>query len=149
MAMMFGYEYPAGRFATLAEDIAGGVTSVWKRNSVCLSIAFFCIALHPEAQKRAQAELDRVMGTDRLPIFEDRWVLYTKKYSGGAEHLGNSRSRPDGTLNGDTVDYALGFGGRICPGRAFAETEGTDGVEIEIDLNALTGGVSARKHLLA
>ena len=31
MAMTFGYEYPAGRFATLAEDIAGGVTSVWKR----------------------------------------------------------------------------------------------------------------------
>jgi cytochrome P450 len=40
-----------------------------------LSIAFFCIALHPEAQKRAQEEIDRVVGTDRLPTFEDRASL--------------------------------------------------------------------------
>lgn len=27
---------------------------------------------YPEAQKKAQEELDRVVGTDRLPIFADR-----------------------------------------------------------------------------
>ncbi|KAF8702940.1 hypothetical protein AX14_014292 [Amanita brunnescens Koide BX004] len=33
------------------------------------SIAFFCIALHPEAQKRAQEESDLV-GQERLPTFD-------------------------------------------------------------------------------
>ena len=39
------------------------------------SIAFFCIVLHPEAQKRAQEEIDHVVGTDQLPMFEDRASL--------------------------------------------------------------------------
>jgi cytochrome P450 len=30
------------------------------------------MVLNPEAQKRAQAEVDRVVGTDRLPDFSDR-----------------------------------------------------------------------------
>lgn len=30
------------------------------------------MALFPEAQKKAQAELDSVIGTDRLPMFSDR-----------------------------------------------------------------------------
>lgn len=29
------------------------------------------MALHPEAQKKAQAEIDSVVGTDRLPEFSD------------------------------------------------------------------------------
>lgn len=28
--------------------------------------------MHPDAQKRAQAEIDRVVGRERLPHFEDR-----------------------------------------------------------------------------
>lgn len=34
----------------------------------------FCYAmtLYPEVEKRAQEELDRVVGRDRLPSFEDR-----------------------------------------------------------------------------
>ena len=40
-----------------------------------LSIAFFCVALHPAAQKRGQEEIDRVVGTERLPTFEDRASL--------------------------------------------------------------------------
>jgi hypothetical protein len=40
-----------------------------------LSIVFFSIALHPAEQKRAQEEIDRVVGTDRLPVFEDRESL--------------------------------------------------------------------------
>jgi len=31
--------------------------------------------LHPEAQKRAQAEIDAVVGTGRLPNFDDRKSL--------------------------------------------------------------------------
>jgi cytochrome P450 len=31
--------------------------------------------LHPDAQKRAQAEIDAVVGTERLPTFEDRSSL--------------------------------------------------------------------------
>lgn len=30
------------------------------------------MATHPEVQKRAQEELDRVVGSSRLPAFEDR-----------------------------------------------------------------------------
>ncbi|KAI0053497.1 cytochrome P450 [Auriscalpium vulgare] len=32
---------------------------------------FLAMVLHPEAQKRAQAEIDSVVGTDRLPDFDD------------------------------------------------------------------------------
>lgn len=31
--------------------------------------------LHPEAQKKAQEEIDAVLGTSRLPDFSDREVL--------------------------------------------------------------------------
>lgn len=30
------------------------------------------MTLHPEVAKRAQAEIDRVVGNERLPGFEDR-----------------------------------------------------------------------------
>ena len=33
---------------------------------------FLAMTLYPEVQKRAQEELDRVIGNDRLPGFEDR-----------------------------------------------------------------------------
>ena len=36
---------------------------------------FLAMALHPEVQKKAQAELDAVVGTDRLPGFSDRASL--------------------------------------------------------------------------
>ncbi len=36
------------------------------------STLFYLFATHPEVQIRAQKELDAVVGTDRLPGFEDR-----------------------------------------------------------------------------
>lgn len=33
------------------------------------------MALNPDVQKRAQAEIDRIIGNDRLPTFDDRSKL--------------------------------------------------------------------------
>lgn len=33
---------------------------------------FLVMTLYPEAQRKAQEEIDRVIGTDRLPTFDDR-----------------------------------------------------------------------------
>ncbi|KAF8737059.1 hypothetical protein AX14_013511 [Amanita brunnescens Koide BX004] len=40
-----------------------------------LTIIFFTMALHPVQQRQAQEEIDRVIGTERLPSFEDRASL--------------------------------------------------------------------------
>lgn len=40
-----------------------------------LGTFFLCMALHPEVQYKAQEEIDRVVGSDRLPVFEDRRAL--------------------------------------------------------------------------
>ncbi|KAJ7259485.1 cytochrome P450 [Mycena haematopus] len=37
-----------------------------------LASFFFAMATHPDVQKKAQTEIDSVVGTDRLPEFEDR-----------------------------------------------------------------------------
>lgn len=40
---------------------------------------FLTMTLHPDAQRRAQAEIDAVVGRDRLPTFADREHLpYTE-----------------------------------------------------------------------
>ena len=36
---------------------------------------FLALVLYPEVQRRAQAELDAVIGRDRLPTFDDRTRL--------------------------------------------------------------------------
>lgn len=36
-----------------------------------MSIALLALLLHPDVQERAQAELDRVVGRERLPDFAD------------------------------------------------------------------------------
>jgi cytochrome P450 len=36
---------------------------------------FLAMALYPEVQKKAQAEIDAVVGPDRLPDFQDRSSL--------------------------------------------------------------------------
>lgn len=39
--------------------------------SAMLSL-FLALTLYPDVQKRAQAELDSVLGRDRLPTFDDK-----------------------------------------------------------------------------
>lgn len=50
-----------------AISIAGGNTT-WSTLMVCI----LNLLLHPEIQKKAREEVDRIVGTDRLPSFEDR-----------------------------------------------------------------------------
>jgi len=42
---------------------------------VALENFFLAMTLYPEVQKKAQCEIDQVVGTDRLPGFEDQAVL--------------------------------------------------------------------------
>ena len=37
-----------------------------------LTTAFLALSLYPSALKKAQEEIDRVVGSDRLPTFSDR-----------------------------------------------------------------------------
>jgi cytochrome P450 len=40
-----------------------------------LLVFLLAMVLHPEVQAKAQAEIDRVIGKDRLPDFDDRPAL--------------------------------------------------------------------------
>ena len=40
-----------------------------------LQAFLLAMAMHPEMQRKAQAELDRVVGGDRMPTFQDRESL--------------------------------------------------------------------------
>ncbi|KAF7374544.1 O-methylsterigmatocystin oxidoreductase [Mycena sanguinolenta] len=55
------------------QDVAGTAYAGGADTTVSSIASFFlAMALHPEIQKRAQTEIDTVIGTDRLPEFEDR-----------------------------------------------------------------------------
>ncbi|KAF8973003.1 cytochrome P450 [Flammula alnicola] len=55
------------------EDIAHTLYGAASDTTVSTSGTFFYqMAIHPEVQKKAQEEIDRVVGSERLPDFEDR-----------------------------------------------------------------------------
>ncbi|RDB17769.1 hypothetical protein Hypma_001110 [Hypsizygus marmoreus] len=58
------------------EDIKASAASVYGAGSdstfASLYTFIFAMLLHPDVQKRAQAELDQIIGDDRLPTIEDR-----------------------------------------------------------------------------
>ncbi|CUS13703.1 unnamed protein product [Tuber aestivum] len=56
LAFMVGFLYEAGSDST----------------TIALEIFILALLKHPEALKRAQEELDRVVGPDRLPTFDDK-----------------------------------------------------------------------------
>jgi Cytochrome P450 len=66
--------FPASLETVLLLDIYDSVlllTSITETIS-SLTTLFLALVLFPHAQKRAQAELDVVVGRDRLPTFNDR-----------------------------------------------------------------------------
>ncbi|KAJ6548207.1 cytochrome P450, partial [Mycena vulgaris] len=83
------------------------------------ALGTFVLAMlaYPEAQKKAQAELDSVLGAGQLPHFADDASLpYTSAIV---------KDLLDGKINPavrDPVTAAFGFGRRICPGRHMASS---------------------------
>jgi cytochrome P450 len=60
----------------LIKDLAGTVYMAGSDTTVAAVTSFFLAAVvYPEVQKRAQEELDRVVGRDRLPDFNDKEKL--------------------------------------------------------------------------
>ncbi|TFK32426.1 cytochrome P450 [Crucibulum laeve] len=139
------------------------------------AIATFILAMmyYPQVQKKAQEELDQVIGPDRLPVIDDRsslpyieaiyretarWIpvanlasphatsrddiyngYYIPKGSIVISNVWSVSHNPqvypdpdvfkperffgsDGQLNSDEVNYAFGFGRRVCPGRHLASS---------------------------
>ncbi|EPQ51236.1 cytochrome P450 [Gloeophyllum trabeum ATCC 11539] len=61
---------------TVVKWAAGSLYSGGSDTTVSTIYAFFlAMVLYPEAQRRAQAEIDSVVGTDRLPTIDDRTHL--------------------------------------------------------------------------
>ena len=59
---------PRGLRALLADaDDSDSIQTV-----TAITILFLALVIYPEVQKKAQAELDAVVGRDRLPTFDDR-----------------------------------------------------------------------------
>ncbi|PCH33770.1 cytochrome P450 [Wolfiporia cocos MD-104 SS10] len=58
----------------LIRDVAATAYAASQTVSAILSF-FLAITAYPEVLKRSQAEVDRVVGTDRLPSFDDRHAL--------------------------------------------------------------------------
>ncbi|KAF7374565.1 O-methylsterigmatocystin oxidoreductase [Mycena sanguinolenta] len=55
------------------KDVAGTAYAGGADSTVsCLASFFLAMALYPDVQRKAQTEIDTVIGTDRLPEFEDR-----------------------------------------------------------------------------
>ena len=47
------------------------VETHWDQTYIALQVFFLAMAMHPEVQKKAQEELDRVIGRDRMPTVDD------------------------------------------------------------------------------
>ncbi|KAF7357516.1 Cytochrome P450 [Mycena sanguinolenta] len=64
----------ANRHDEAAIQAVAGSAHAAGTDTTVSSLASFCLAmaLYPEIQKKAQTEIDTVIGTDRLPEFEDR-----------------------------------------------------------------------------
>ncbi|GJJ11068.1 hypothetical protein Clacol_005299 [Clathrus columnatus] len=98
------------------------ITAIDTTNAILLHF-FYTMLLHPDVQKRAQEELDKVVGSGALPSFEDfkrlRSLLRSKSVYGpdadkfNPERFLNERISPP--------DFAFGYGRRECPGRYFGE----------------------------
>ncbi|PPQ96482.1 hypothetical protein CVT26_010476 [Gymnopilus dilepis] len=96
---------------------------------------FLACVLYPEAARKAQQELDEIVGHDRLPSFADRQKLpytnafvlevFRKMSHDPAVYSDPFTFKPERFLGPepeqDPRDLCFGFGRRICPGRELAE----------------------------
>jgi cytochrome P450 len=54
------------------KNIVNNIINYFYQTSSVVQALFLAMALYPEVQKKAQAEIDSVVGPNRLPNFEDR-----------------------------------------------------------------------------
>jgi cytochrome P450 len=55
------------------KDVAGAAYIAGSDTTVAAVMSFFlAMLIHPEVQSKAQAEVDRIIGKDRLPEFDDK-----------------------------------------------------------------------------
>jgi len=157
----------------LIKGLGGTMYTAGADTTVSILLTFFlAMLMNPDAQTKAQEEIDRVIGTDRLPTFDDesklpyvsalskevfRWqqvapfaiphrLMEDDFYNGyflpkNSIVLGNAWAilhddrlfpdpftfKPERFIGPDVdprvhpaVDYAFGFGRRVCPGRWMA-----------------------------
>jgi len=51
------------------------ISLILAQTTAAIAIAILALVLYPDAQKKAQEEIDKVIGPHRLPNFEDRHSL--------------------------------------------------------------------------
>lgn len=69
-------DLPSEEMENSVKCVAGTVYGAASDTTVSATITFiYAMTTHPEIQMKAQAELDRVVGTDRLPSYADRASL--------------------------------------------------------------------------
>ncbi|KAJ8518821.1 hypothetical protein ONZ45_g4149 [Pleurotus djamor] len=95
-----------------AQLYAAGAETTWS------TLATFMLAmiLHPECQRLGQEEVDRVVGRDRLPSFQD---LKSLPYINA---IVEETLRSQGGNDEPGFSAAFGYGRRICPGRHLANS---------------------------
>ncbi|KAG2087119.1 cytochrome P450 [Suillus discolor] len=59
----------------LKKAAATGLAAAYETTSALLMVFMLAMVLYPDVQRRAQAEIDSVVGRNRLPTFEDRASL--------------------------------------------------------------------------
>ncbi|KAG2152614.1 cytochrome P450 [Suillus bovinus] len=61
--------------SALRKTASTAVMAAYEATATVLKVFFLAMVLHPDVQKRAQEEIDSVVGKERLPTFEDRASL--------------------------------------------------------------------------
>ncbi|TFY75756.1 hypothetical protein EWM64_g8256 [Hericium alpestre] len=101
---------------------AGGADT----SSSATTTALLHLTLNPQVQRRAQEEIDRVVGRRRLPAFDDRASLPAithdeKTYADPHDFTPERFLTESGILNKDESKIAFGYGRRICAGQHLAD----------------------------
>ncbi|KAJ7599439.1 cytochrome P450 [Mycena floridula] len=88
-----------------------------------LGTFIYAMALNPRVVKKAQDELDRVIGVDCSMVWMNIWAMSHNEavYPDPESFLPERFVKSDGSLTSDDVGYTFGFGRRICVGRHLAQ----------------------------